>query len=119
MKLTITGYDESTDTFTYDVLGGPDSALLTRYGQTITGDALNELSVSLPHSKPGQMSTEEMLLAMTHTEYWVECPTDLIGHTARSYSAPTRITLRPQEMPADCVPLNTANLRHIKIGSDK
>lgn len=88
MKVLITGYDEPNDLFVYNVLRGVDSAMPCRYGLVITGAALNDLSVSLPHSTAGQMTDVEHLLALIHDEYFVTEPTDLLDKHATCYRVP-------------------------------
>lgn len=88
MKVIITGYDAITDLFTYDVVQSSDSSLESRHGLLITGTNLNDLSVSLPHSKPGQMTDIEILLAMIHDSYFIEEPGDLLDQHATCYMVP-------------------------------
>lgn len=89
-KVIITGYDAITDVFTYDVVRSSDNALASRHGLAITGSDLNDLSVSLPHSKPGQMTDVEILLAMIHDQHFVEEPGDLLDKHATCYMVPRK-----------------------------
>jgi hypothetical protein len=98
MKVQITGYEQDRDVFIYNVLytvGERSEMNQDRYGCAISGEFLNNLSVSLPHSKPGQMGDEERLLAMIHDEYWIEEPHDLIGHEAARYMVPAKVLYAP------------------------
>jgi hypothetical protein len=88
MKVIITGYDAVTDVFTYNVLRSADNALASCHGLAINGTDLNALSVSLPHSKPGQMTDIEILLAMIHDSYFIEEPGDLLDQHATCYMVP-------------------------------
>lgn len=111
MKMQITGYDALTDVYSFEVT----TSFVTR--GTITATALNELSVSAPHALPGQLNAEERLLVLIYDEFFKEEPTDLVGHDAYLYNI---IRLRPQELPDGCVPLNSNNVKHLKLrGSDE
>lgn len=111
MKMQITGYDAQEDVYSFEVSTG----FVTR--GTITATALNDLSLSAPHAKPGQLTAEERLLVLIYDEFFKEEPTDLVGHDAYLYNI---IRLRPQEMPDGCVPLNSNNVKQLKLnGGDE
>lgn len=127
MKVIITGYDAVTDVFTYDVLRSSDNTLASRHGLSITGTNLNDLSVSLPHSKPGQMTDIEILLAMIHDSYFVEEPADLLDQHATCYNVPGKKlhnTGRLTQSTIDkWIALEVAELEaddsHLRVGDDK
>jgi hypothetical protein len=90
MKLTITGFENNPETFVYTVqvpISGSITGSLSMgrpVEKRISSEALNALSEQFPHSRPGQMNEEEILLAMIHGTHYIDDGADLVGKSAAS-----------------------------------
>lgn len=127
MKVQITSYDAGQDQFFYDVTFTKGEGESDRLRQFIDATALSDC---VKDERDGvKLNAETMLLVLIFNEYFKDEPHDLIGHEASRYivpagflyrDEPTRIKLRGQPVGDGFVPLNSNNVKHLKLrGSDE